>query len=466
MTGRRFNGVPFIAVLALALACAPQTDSAPTRPERPNVLVVVVDTLRWDSLGHNGSPRDTSPAVDRFAASALRFERAYSVAPWTMPAVTSMITGLYPSSHGLTEIKRMLPAEATTLAELLTANDYVTGAVISHHLIGAKKGFDQGYRRFVEQESGHKRVSTPWVTTSAVKLLRSLATRKKPFFLFVHYFDPHFNYLPHDEYRYAAERAGTLDGDETIEEVRNRLAELTPEEVTFLRDLYDGEVRYTDDGIGALFDTLDELGIADDTVVVFTADHGEEFMERGWLGHTRTLYDELVHVPLLVRIPGERARSLDTPVSTASLAATILELTGTEVPAHMQVPSFLPVLAGATDGSAFFEVDFVQHPLPAKFGVDPDVVEMKNAHKKGLIVGRHKLIRDDRTNTYELYDLAADPNEQRDLSAELPEVVTSLRERLEETLARAAASTLSAEDAELDEEELERLRKLGYIEGG
>ena len=476
MASARTN-LPLIAgpaLLALA-GCAPDAGGAaagdaPGLLERPNLLVVVIDTLRFDGLGHNRPDRETSPAIDRLAAESVRFERAYSSAPWTMPAVASMLTGLYPSAHGVTEIKHKLPGRATTLAERLSEAGYTTAAVVSHHLIGRDKGFDQGYRSFLEQQSGHDRVSTPWVTEAAVGELRELARGGAPFFLYVHYFDPHFNYLPHERYRYAPERAGTLDGDEGIEELRNRLAELTTDEAAFLRDLYDGEVRFTDDGVGELLRALERLELAPRTVVCFTSDHGEEFLERGWLGHTRTLYDELVRVPFCVRLPGVAPRAVAVPVSTASLAPTLLELAGLPVPAEVQAPSLLGLLTGAAAPepfpAVFCEVDFVQVPLPRKFGVDPEVVRMKNAHLKALVAGRHKLIRDDASGALELYDLEADPLEARDLAAEEPELTARLAAELERACARAREGGVGPEELEIDAKELERLRRLGYVDGG
>jgi membrane-anchored protein YejM (alkaline phosphatase superfamily) len=242
-----------LAVAALGAGCGADRDGAAHETRPPNVLVIVVDTLRADHLGCYGHGRPTSPSIDALAASGVRFDRAYSAAPWTMPAVASMLTGLPPAAHGVESLQHMLPRDAVTLAERLTERGYVTAAVVSHLLISSRFHFDQGYAVFEEREAqGHDHVSTPGVTRTASTLLDLLARDERPFFLFVHYFDPHFNYRPHPEFGFAPPSVGSLDGTQGIDELRARLDELTPAEFGFLRDLYDEEIRLTDDGIGAL----------------------------------------------------------------------------------------------------------------------------------------------------------------------------------------------------------------------
>ena len=163
-------------------------------------------------------------------------------------------------------------------------------------------------------------------------MLRELAETERSFFLLVHYFDPHYDYVRHPRFNFAAERSGRLDGTQGISELQS-LADLTPDEIAFLRDLYDEEVRHTDAGVGRLLDTLRELGLYDDALIIVTADHGEEFLERGWIGHTRSLYDELVRVPLIVRPPGgpPAPQVVDALVSLVSLAPTVLDYAGIDL---------------------------------------------------------------------------------------------------------------------------------------
>ncbi len=451
--------VALTASLLLSLTgCSPEGSS-------PNVLLVIADTLRADRLGSYGANRNTSPMLDRFAADAVRFERAYSTAPWTQPAVATMLTGLYPSGHGMVRIRTRLAKSLPTLAEVLRDRGYATGAVVSHVFLGRKFGFARGFERFDQSEAqGHDHISSAGVTDRAIGMLREFAAEGRPFFLMAHYFDPHYTYQRHPEYGFAPPRAGRLAGGEPIVWLR-RLENWTGGEVSLLRDLYDEEIRFTDAAIGRLLDALRAEDVYDETLIVFVADHGEEFMERGWLGHTRTLYEELVRVPLIVRKPGGRGagRVVETPVSIVSLMPTVLDLIGAGSSwIAMQGESLAPLLDGADGSSApevFCEVDFVPW--------NPVYAETKTARKKAVIRDDLKLIRDELSGKLELYDLESDPGEQRDLAAEHPSMVADLQRLLEWRAALARAVTPSpAPETQLSRQEVEQLEGLGYIEPG
>ena len=420
-----------------ALACGenagpwPDGHSAVAR----NAVVVVVDTLRWDHVGAYGYERPVTPRLDALASSATVFERAYTPAPWTKPAFASLLTGLFPSRHGVKTLKRTLPEEHETLAERLRAVGFRTGAVISSLMLGRKlgSGLDQGFDEYREADPANLK-STPWVTDQALELLHGFDTSGDRFLLLVHYLDPHFDYLGHPEYGFAQLRAGRLDGSRKIRELRRMRDQLTDEEIAFLRDRYDEEIRFTDEGIGRLLDAIDLLGLSQDTLVAVTADHGEEFLERGWLGHTRTLYEELVRVPFLVRVPrAEQAapppRRITGAVSTVSLAPTLLDLLGVAAPADaFQAPSLAPLLlAGKGDatGPVFLEVDFE---------AESQHLEDISTYKKAVVDGRFKVVRDDVSGRVEVYDLEADPLEREDLSERDPELRRRLMKRLVEAI--------------------------------
>jgi arylsulfatase A-like enzyme len=429
--------------------------------KRPNVLFIVIDTLRFDHVGCYGAARETTPAIDALAADAVRFERAYATAPWTIPSVGSMLTGLYPSRHTATSFPRQLPDDVQTLAEILKREGYATAGVVSHWAIGTRFNFQQGYDVYLESEArGHDHVSTPGVTRQALEQLEALAAGDRPFFLFVHYFDPHYNYLRHPEYGFAPPSAGRLKGGEPIGKLTRMTADMSPEEAQFLRDLYDEEIRFTDAGIGRLLDKLDVLGHRGDTLIVLTADHGEEFLDHGQLGHTKTLYEELVRIPLIVR---ERSDSrpgvtVEQPVSLVSLPPTILDVLGVDPsPFSFQAASIEPLRAGSRSGEpdvVFFEVDFVP--------VDKQGPR-KEVHKKGIVGERYKLIRDDTTLRAELYDLGVDGGEDTDLAGRQPELASELLAALDRAIALAGARGRDARERILDEEEIRRLRGLGYL---
>ena len=438
--------------------------------ERPNILLIVVDTLRWDRVGVYGADRATSPAIDALAAKSIRFERAYATAPWTRPSIASMLTGLLPSAHGGWAADRALPDEAVTLPEILGDAGYSTAGVVSNFVIARRNGFAQGFASYDETGAwGYDAISTDHVTNGAIAALEAILAEPdgedRPFFLFVHYFDPHYNYRPHDEVGFAADRAGRLDGSQSMSGLQQMEGEMTSHELAYLRDVYDEEIRHTDTGIGRLLDRLADTGRDEQTVVVFTSDHGEEFLDHGHLGHTSTLYEEVIRVPLLLRIPGTAARVVREPVSLVSITPTLLELAGVDPPRghSFQGDSLLPLLGSSRDPSedappafedfSFAEVDFASR-----------LRKHKNASRKAIIGARYKLILDESTGRYELYDLKRDPLERDDLAARSPALLGALRPILKAHIQVAREKALSPETMELDAAEIELLRGLGYVE--
>ena len=351
---------------------------------------------------------------------------------------------------------------------------------MSAKLLTARRGFAQGFEIYREGNArGVKHVSTPGVTRKATDLLDRFSAGERPFFLFVHYFDPHYTYTGHSEIGFAAAGGGRLTGDESIGELRSMLADLSDDELDFLRDRYDEEIRFTDGGIEQLLSHARKLGLESDTLIVLTSDHGEEFRERGWLGHTRSLYDELLRVPWIFRLPDRLdrldrpdrpdrldgrdlsagGRVLSEPVSLVSLTPTILELLGIDPEGFgFQGRSLASHIVGESDPEPaviFAEVDYRpgDRELPIKL-----------THKKAVIVDRFKLIRDDETGRVEVYDLEADPAEREDLSATRPQLVERLLSVLRSTLEHTAKGAVEGGVRKLSEEEVEQLRSLGYLD--
>jgi arylsulfatase A-like enzyme len=452
-----------LTVALLLLGC---TDRV---ADRPNVILVVVDTLRADHLGAYGYARDTSPHLDAFAADAIRFERAYASAPWTKPSVASMLTGLHPGTHGVVRMETSLPMGAETLAERLSAEGFATGAVISHEVIGSRYGYDRGFDIFREESAGgHMTLSTRDVTEQAVDTLDALGEQGGPFFLLVHYFDPHYVYLRHPEYDFAGERPDRIRWNRGIAGLRRLDPPPNEAELSYLRDAYDEEIRFTDQGIGDLLSALRERGLYDDALILITADHGEEFFERGWLGHSVTVFDELVRVPLIARLPGGEGsgRVVGQPVSLVALPSTVLEVAGLDTNAsHYQAPSLLgltgadPAPVAADARPVYVELDYQGRPM----GEGPETG--RGIRKAALIDGPLKLVYDERSDVHSLFDLDADPNERLDLSAERPDELARLRAALTVEMARVRARAMQSEARPLDEAERARLEALGYLEG-
>jgi arylsulfatase A-like enzyme len=440
--------------------------SKPEPESRPNIVLIVVDTLRADHLESYGHHRPTSPSIDAFAGSAIRFERAYSSAPWTKPAVASMFTGLHPSSHAVLGLERSLPQSATTLAERLRDAGYATGAVISHHLIGSEFGFDQGFSHFLEDQArGHRHLSTGPVTRQAEDLVDSLRSEGQPFFLFVHYFDPHFAYLRHPEYGFSSERPARIHWERGIAKLRVLDPPPDAEEIAYLESAYDEEVRYTDAGIGRLLDSLRARDLFDDALIVITSDHGEEFYEHGWLGHTIGVTEELVRVPLIIRLPGglHRGKVIEEPVSLVSLGSTVLDIAGiAEQSESFPGGSLTHHWIGSEtqeNPPVFVEVDFEGRfksaLLTDRFGPN---------HQLAVVRGRHKLVMNKRTGDAVLFDVLRDPTEDHDIAAREPTVVAELLATAKRQLAEVATTTLPVDEQGLTAEQIETLHGLGYLE--
>jgi arylsulfatase A-like enzyme len=334
----------------LLAGCGAETGSrpGPAAADRPSVLLIVVDTLRRDHLGAYGHPRSPSPNLDRLAADSVRYDDAVSQAPWTLPSVGSLLTSRQPGALGLTRFSSALGDDAVLLSELLQRHGYATGAVVSHRFCSSRWGFDQGFDVFDEDNArGHGAVTSPGVSDRALAFLD--AHGERPFFLWLHYFDPHFDYLEHEGFgrpRDAAYEGPIRSGMEfpRLFELRGSLA---PRDVDELRRIYESEIAFTDHHIGRVLDRLRESGRLERTVVVLTADHGEEFLEHGGLGHSRTLYQELLAVPLLVRIPGRAPGVVTSRVALLDVLPTVLAAlslppasgaAGAELPAPASVP--------------------------------------------------------------------------------------------------------------------------------
>jgi arylsulfatase A-like enzyme len=450
----------------VALACALGAGCAPAPP---NVVIVSFDTLRADHLSAYGYARETSPEIDRLAAQGVRFARAYAPASWTLPSHVSLFTSQLPSAHGVRDDRLSLPAEATTLAELLSAAGFQTAGFVSWVYVGARFGLGQGfdvYRELVdasrlEYASGGGAARAGAVVDEALRWLAD-APRTRPFFLFVHLFDPHIDYAPPPPYdqQFGGDPAAA---DGSYDFVRNLVpylgkpvAPLSPAGRERLVALYDGEIRYADAQLGRLLRALEARG--GECLVIVLSDHGEEFGEHGsYEGHGWTLYDEVLHVPLVLRLPhGEAAGTVvEAPVTLLDVAPSVLEVLG--LPAHpaFEGQSLLGLARGepAPRGRLLFaQTDRAGTRLRAVRGERFKWIEVRDAGAAALGLPA----REGR----ELYDLASDPGEQRALRGEELPVARYLASALEaeEGAARGAVPV----PVELSDAERERLRALGY----
>jgi len=265
-------------------ACGPGEIPEQTNP-RPNVLLVVLDTVRADALSCYGNPRPTTPRLDRLAGEGTRFENAYATCFWTLPSHASLLTGLYPSEAGATSETNHLPERLTTLAERLTAAGYRTSAVVRNPWISVERGFGQGFENFVEDwrgDTGQEAEEERAAVDLATEWIRDRVGVGEPFFLFVNLNVAHLPYTPPEPYRsrFASEEwpQSRVDRLMKIEGGWGYLAgglHLDEADFRLLRDLYEAEVSIADEHVGELLDAIGGLGVLDETLVIVTADHGE-----------------------------------------------------------------------------------------------------------------------------------------------------------------------------------------------
>jgi len=414
------------------LSGTPRYPTLAPRPEGPgpNVVLVTVDTLRADHLGCYGYPRPTSPFLDSLAREGTVFQDATAAASWTKPATGTILTGLYPSRHGALYHGSLLslPEGKQTLAEAFRNRGYVTAGFVANPNLKKVFAFDRGFDVYfdspVEDTVTLACIRGTWFGQMLMELLRHqfnwnyenditrmnqevLAWLEKNssqrFFLYAHYIDPHIPYDPPAHYREEFEQ----DHGAVLFNDRKRAVGI---------DLYDGEIRYTDDGLKELVETLQRLGVWKDTVFVLTSDHGEEFFEHGALGHGFSLFQEVVHVPLVMRGPGvpEGVR-VQEPVQILDLAATLLSLTGEATPDFGDGHSFHDRLVDPAAPPA--ELLYME----SEFGQDDH--DHRQFVFNGLRKGSWKLVLTEKNLFYPpdrygreaLYDLARDPEERRNL---------------------------------------------------
>jgi len=441
--------------------------TAPARGERkkPNVLLIVVDTLGAEHVGSYDEELDHTPNIDRLAASGKRFGRAYAPAPWTQPSVASLFTSQMPSNHVVRGLAETLAPGQNTLAEYLFEQEYKTHGVVGNMLLQKEFGFGQGFMSYNQRAvEGHEGITSERITNSAIKWIDERS--RDPFFLFVHYFDPHALYQEHAEFDQTGDYEGPLRPAMGIWETRDLRPELTQEDIDYLAGLHREEIAYTDHHIGRLLDHLEAKGLDEDTLVVFTSDHGEEFMRHGWIGHTRTLYNDLLRVPLLIRYPGVVEPGIvNTPVSLIDIVPTLMDLVAnTPTSPRWEGISLVPLLQGAPGA-------LPPRPLFAEVTYRPKLqdgarAEEKTAFKTAVILDDLKLIHDLIQDSFQLYEFGQDPHDLNDVWGQNPE-----RDQLLESLLASWESSWrfpidpASEGPEIDPALQDQLNDLGYSRG-
>ncbi len=455
------------------------------------VLFISIDSLRADHLRCYGYRRETSPSIDRLAHEGVLFETVVADSTWTLPTHASMLTGLPQGVHGLRRGRARLARGIVTLPEVLRAAGYRTRGLWSGPYLHPVFGFDQGFGpgdyegvigEVCYDEPGfavaedkareaavrrtdrlaHRSVTSPELVRRAEAFLETMGAA--PFFLFLHFFDVHYDYVPPEAYWRRFDPG--YDGEVTARDFGASRAihrDMAARDLDHVVALYDGEILFTDTHIGQLLAALDRLGLAARTLVVLTADHGEEFFEHGEKGHRNNLYDETLLVPLIMRLPGilPAGRRVDTQVRQIDIMPTMLDLLGLPVPADVMGTSVAAAAAGRerVDGAPAI-ARLVRH------------TRGKRERLTAARLGSAKIVRAeaDGEERLELYDLERDPGERAPLSGagldrRLPEAARALAEAVdEESRVRGRLDLKGGDDATLPPEVEEALRALGYLQ--
>lgn len=453
-----------LLVAPLAFRAALQRPTAgQLKHERPlNVLLVGLDTVRVDATSITGdgpAGRDTTPRLREFGARGVVFENAVSQAPWTLPAFASILTGRYPLEHGAHRITSSLARGETTLAEILREAGYFTAAITSHVYLDRRHGLDQGFEHFdCSNALGHKAVTSTAVTELAIAALEARDAR--PFFLFAHYFDPHYEYLDHREHDWADGYQGWLREQNDFENLLKIRHLVEAPEVEWLSALYHEEIAHTDAQVGRLLDWLSAAGLADDTLVIVVADHGEEFAERGNFGHTISLYEEQLAVPLLILAPGAHVGRVRSVVETRAIFDTVIERLGVAYERSKDSRSLLETADRELSSRA---------PLPdaraySTVWLDDSKLSWgKRIRAASVREGRWKLVDDVTRGRRLLFDLETDPHERLDLLAEQPQAAARLAELLEPWIKQQTARTRPSTRVGPDAPTEQALKALGYM---
>ena len=443
--------------------------------QRPNVFLIGIETLRADHVGCLGYERDTTPTFDRLAREGVLCTRTMSTSGWTLPCVMSVMTSLYPDVHRTYTHENRLPEEITTLAEVLKANGYTTVGFVSNPVVDSKYGFSDGFDLYDdftvwldfdvdifdkqdEITSVQQRVRTSEVVTeTAVKWWKRGPA--EPFFMFLFYVDPHYDYIPPAPFdtMFDPNYEGTLDGRGVKKEPR-RSQRPSDRDLQHLLALYDGEIRYTDGCVDELLQAFARSGVLSHTLVVLFGDHGDEFYEHGKTTHDRTLYDEIIHVPLILWWPEglPAGRRIDALTSQVDILPTILDSLGLSYEGPIQGASLWPLIEGKAES--------VHDTVWAELNTW--------THIQAVVSDRHKLIRNVSDDAWELYHLRQDPSERANLYGQPTAKDTRLALvaewerwiRNNDALADTLAGGAEIEKVPLDEQQLLKLKALGYAQ--
>ena len=461
-----------------------------------NIILVVMDTTRRDHLSCYGYERKTTPNLDELVKESLLFTNAYSPSPWTLPSHASIMTSLYPSSHGshYNVNSSSTPAVSTlddsniTLAEILSQNEYktagVVGATFCHSFFGLAQGFDYynddfgmidhdlnhysvfrivtllfPLNKFLIHHSYHgirraselNKIVFPWLKKN----------NRHPFFLFINYFDAHWPYSPPPPYDtlYKGKNQQLIIDNygsdwNLYAAVINKNHDLTDKERAHLLSQYDGEIAYLDNHIGELLEELKSLNLYDESMIIITSDHGESFGEHNLMDHGRALYEELLHIPLIIKYPLSQkiTGTFRSPVSLLDIMPTILSTVAISLPKNFQGKVVTKAHAHRKVFAEHYRDKLWIEKLGSRF--DRDLLAVYSGDFKYIWASNEK---------HELYNVKEDPQESHNLIHEMHEIIADMEKELQSRLIPFKSSRSINEPPQVDSTIREKLRALGYL---
>ena len=469
------HGTSRVRSWIVAFACLMIAVSANAEgPGPPNVLLLTVDTLRADHLGAYGSKDARTPNMDELAAEGMLFERASTPMPLTRPAHFSIFTSLYPREHGVLNNTMNLPAANETLAERLRDAGYRTGAFVAVRLLSEEAGAAQGFATFRGVEANRNHRNARKVVTEALDWLRE-QPKQTPFFLWVHLFDPHLPYRPPPKFQRGldpqlAHELPGLSWDRLIRIAKSHEGDIPSKVLQHALSLYRGEVEFTDHWVGQLLTGVERVRGLEDTIVAFTADHGECFDHGVYFEHADCLYEGAIRIPMILRHPASfpAGRRWRGRVSSIDLAPTLLKAAGLSVPEQFSGRAIQDLVEDDERDVLlqypFYEKEDARQRI-LKLEViqsvagEPLVPTVLDQEKVGL-VGRHwKYLRSQ--NDEKLYDHRSDPAEEKNLSGSREQIRSDLDGKLDALLDRHALTVLDPE--QINPQLRATLEALGYL---
>ncbi len=429
--------------------------------EKPNILLISLDTVRADHLGCYGYDRHTTPALDALSKQGVLFKKHIASSSWTLPSHATLFTGLYPPTHRAETLDHMMAPKLPTMAQLIDSLGYKTAAFVSSGYLGPAFGLHRGFNRFYSLKDVLNK-GTETITDKGLEWLKEVGVKEKetskPFFLFLHYLDAHTPYDPPEPFRdfYYDENWKTEGnaGDESVAyaELKEKTPQFKIKRANRMKAFYDGEIARIDRGVEQIIDFLKERDVFQNTLMIITSDHGEEFIDHGSFDHGQTLYSEQIDVPLLViwpdeieggRIDGSLTRSVD-------ILPTVLDL--------IDAPPY-PVVHGRSLKKNMHGRNKEQ----ARMAVAD--LKRKKFDMTSLSDGRYKYIVQSGEESDELlFDIQSDPAERNNVVEEKGDIVEEFRRAYDQWTDEMKQWGHATRKSRLTLEEIEQLQALGYMQ--